>query len=123
MTSPDSDRPAAPREDTAANLETAGWGVFFIWVGVCFLAGLSWGTFFFGTGILMLGTQALRRRFGLRLDRFSLAVGTCLVVVGAIHALEWRLDEVTMPAWLVPALFIVVGAAFLVSAWKRRPKT
>ena len=117
MTFPDS-----KLQDRAAKLETAGWGLFFIWVGVCILADLSWGMFFFGTGVLLLGSQVLRRYFGLRQDRFSLTIGTCFIVVGGIEALGWRIDEVAMPTWLVPVLFIGVGAAFLVCAWRRRPK-
>lgn len=104
-----------------AKLETAGWGLFFIWVGVCLLAGFGWGIFCFGTGVLMLGSQAFRHRIGLALDRFGLALGTCFAVGGGILAMGWRVDEITMPTWLVPALFIGVGAAFVVSAWRRRP--
>lgn len=122
MTSADLDRPAARPKHLPASLDAGGWGVFFIWVGVCFLAGLSWSVFFLGTGILMLGTQALRRHLGLKLDRFALALGSCFVVVGAIRTLGWPLDAFTLPGWLVPALFIAIGAACLVAAWRRRPK-
>jgi hypothetical protein len=123
MTSAQSDLPGAPATHRGTKLETAGWGVFLIWVGVCFLAGVSWEMFFLGTGLLMLASQAIRRYLGLRADWFGLAMGTCFVVVAGIHALGWRLDEITMPGWFVPALFIGVGSAFIVSAWRRGPKS
>ncbi len=121
MTSAQFDMNAEPQPGRSAKLETAVWGLFFIWVGVCLLADFSWAVFFFGTGVLMLGSQALRRYVGLRVDRFSLAMGTCFVVVGGIRGLGWHIGEVTMPAWFVPALFIGVGIAFVVAAWRRWP--
>lgn len=121
MTSAELEKHGAPVTNRGAKIETAGWGLFFIWVGVSLLADFGWGIFCFGTGVLMLGSQALRHYIGLGVDRFSLAVGTCFVVVGGILGIGWRIDEVTMPTWLVPALFIVVGAAFIISAWRRWP--
>lgn len=84
MTCAEFDMHGAPVRSKGVQLETVGWGLFFVWVGVCLLAGFSWGMFFFGAGVLMLGSQAVRHHSGLRLDRFSVAVGTCFV------AAAWR---------------------------------
>jgi hypothetical protein len=39
-------------------LDTAGWGLFFIWVGVAALADLGWGVGLMGVGLIILGTAA-----------------------------------------------------------------
>jgi hypothetical protein len=116
-------RTVAPSQrDAAVKVETTGWGLFFIWVGICFLADLGWAVFFIGTGVLMLGLQAVRRYVGLRLDSFGLVLGICLVVAGVIHAAGAQLDKVALPDWLLPGAFVAVGAALLISAWKRKPR-
>lgn len=111
----------APVMSRGPRLQSAGWGAFDIWLGVRLLAGFSWGIFCFGTGVLMRGGRAPRHDIGIGLDRFSLAVGTCFVVFGGILGMRWRIDEITMATWFVPALFIVVGAALIIPAWRRWP--
>lgn len=113
---------AASQKDAAVKIETTGWGLFFIWVGVCFLANASWAVFFVGTGALMLGLQAARHYLGLKLDRFGLVLGICFFVGGLILAVDVPLDKITLPDWVVPVVFVVAGAALLVSAWKRGPR-
>jgi hypothetical protein len=111
----------APAMSRGPRLETAEWGPFDIGLGVRLLAGSSGGIFCFGTGVPMLGGRALRHDIGIGLDRFCSAVGTCFVVFGGILGMRWRIDEITMATWFVPGLFIVVGAALIIPAWRRRP--
>jgi hypothetical protein len=99
----------------ARKLEAAGWGLFFIWIGLALLADVGWGVGLLGVGIITLGVQGARKHFTLELDRFSVAVGFLFVVGGV-----WELFNVQIA--LVPILCIVAGVAFLVSALAGRPR-
>ena len=107
---------------SAAMIDAAGWGMFFIWVGVAFLADLGWGVGLLGVGIIALSGQAMRKYFALKLDRSGLVLGIFFVVAGVLRLLDIRADKAPIPAGLVPILCIVVGIAFLVSIWLRRPR-
>jgi hypothetical protein len=41
-------------------LDTLGWGLFFIWIGVAFLADVGWGAGLIGVGLIILGTLVAR---------------------------------------------------------------
>jgi len=107
---------------SAAMIDAAGWGVFFIWVGVAFLAHVGWGVGLLGVGIIALGAQAARKYFALKADRFGLVLGICFAAAGVLQLLDIHMDKAPFWAGLVPLLFIVVGVAVLVSVWRRRPK-
>ena len=107
---------------SAAMIDAAGWGMFFIWVGVAFLADVGWGMGLLGVGIIALSSQAMRKYFALKLDRSGLVLGIFFVVAGVLRLLDIRADKAPIPAGLVPILCIVVGIAFLVSIWLRRPR-
>jgi hypothetical protein len=99
----------------AKKLDAAGWGLFFIWVGIAFLADFHIGVGLLGVGIITLGGQAARRFLDLKLEGFWVVVGLLFFVGGL-----WELFEAEVG--LVPILLIVVGLALLVSAfWGRRP--
>ncbi len=54
--------PMAARESNLAGLlDAVGWGLFFIWVGVAFLADLGWGLGFIGVGVIILATSVAGR--------------------------------------------------------------
>jgi hypothetical protein len=106
---------------SAAMIDAAGWGMFFIWVGMAFLADVGWGVGLLGIGIIALGAQATRKYFALKLDRFGLALGILFVVAGVLQLLDIQVDRTPIPPWLVPLLFIAVGVAILVSIWRRGP--
>jgi hypothetical protein len=65
-----------PRTITKADLErkldAAGWGVFFVWMGIALLADVGWGVGLLGVGIIARGGQLARRYFGIGLDGFGL---------------------------------------------------
>ncbi len=42
-------------------LDAVGWGLFFIWIGVAFLADLGWGVGLIGVGVIIIGTSAAGR--------------------------------------------------------------
>jgi hypothetical protein len=99
----------------ARKLDAAGWGLFFIWIGIALLANIGWGLGLLGVGIITLGVQAARKYFALTLEGFWVVVGL-LFVLGGI----WELLSVQVG--LVPILLIVVGAVLLVSALTGRPR-
>jgi len=107
---------------SAAMIDAAGWGLFFIWVGVAFLGDVGWGVGLLGVGVIALAAQAARKYFALKLDRFGLVLGIVFVVAGVSRFLDIRADTAQIPPGLVPLLLIVVGVAILVSAWRRRPR-
>jgi hypothetical protein len=105
---------------TEKTLNATGWGLFFIWIGIAFLANVGWGVGLLGVGLIMVGSQAARAFNGLSVERFGMLLGTCLAVAGAFHALGIRLDTTPIAPWIIPTLLIVAGAAILLSAFRRR---
>lgn len=103
-------------------LDTVGWGVFFIWIGIAFLANAGWGASLLGVGVILLGAQGARAYFSLTVNRFGLMLGIFLVASGVFRLLDIQLDKTPIPAWAVPILFIVLGVAILVSLWLHRPR-
>ena len=100
---------------TAHKLDIAGWGLFFIWIGIAFLANLGWGIGLVGVGILVLSGQMTRRYMGLRFEAFWAIVGALFVIGGVWEFLSVRVS-------LIPILCIVAGAALVVSALVGKPK-
>ena len=98
----------AKERDLTGKLDKAGWGLFFVWVGIAFLADLDTGVGLLGVGIIALGEQALRKFLGVKVEGFWVVVGLCFVVGGL-----WDLFEARLP--LVPIALIVGGALLLFS--------
>lgn len=94
-------------------LDSLGWGLFFIWIGLALLSDLGWGVGLLGVGIITLGGQMARRYFNLKVEGFWLAVGALFLLGGA-----WALFEVQMN--LIPILLILVGIVLLLSPWQSR---
>lgn len=99
----------AEKRDLAKKLDAAGWRLFFIWVGIAFLANFDIGVGLLGVGVITLGGQAARKYFNLKLEGFWVVVGLLFVVGGL-----WELFEAKVS--LVPILIIVAGLALLISA-------
>ena len=95
------------------NLDAAGWGLFFIWIGVAVLSKVGWGEGLLGVGIITLGAQVARRYFGLKLEGFWVVVGFFFVLGGV-----WKLLNVQLG--LLPILCIAAGLVLLVSTLVRR---
>jgi hypothetical protein len=47
------------RKKLHRTLDAVGWGLFFIWIGIAFVADLGWGVGFIGFGLLILGLLAV----------------------------------------------------------------
>jgi len=95
-------------------LDTVGWGLFFIWIGIALFANVGWGMGLLGVGIIILGAQVTRKYFGLKLEEFTIAVGSFFLLGGASELLNVQFG-------LLPILCIAVGIALLVSTLVGRP--
>jgi len=95
-------------------LDAAGWGLFFIWIGIALFAHVGWGTGLLGVGIIILGAQVTRKYFGLKLEGFGIVVGFFFLLGGI-----WELLNVELG--LLPILCIIVGVALLASTLVGKP--
>lgn len=98
-------------------LDTIGWGIFFIWLGIAFLANADWAAVLLGSGLIMLGSQLARSYFSLTVNRFGVMLGIIISAAGIFRLLDIQLDKTPIPAWALPILLIVLGVAILVSLW------
>lgn len=114
------DRGSTPGRSLIARIDSAGWGTFFVWVGVSLAAHIGWGIALLGTGAISLGVQVTRRLLGLPVDRWSAGFGICLVVAGLLLWLDIPSDKAPLPAWAFPVAFVALGIVIFVRAWTRR---
>ena len=97
-------------------VDAVGWGLFFIWIGIAFLASLGWGVGLLGVGSIIIGVQVVRRYVDVGVEGFSLFVGLLFFFGGL-----WELVGKTAPGAFVPSLLIAAGTLMLLSAATRRP--
>ena len=107
--------PSNTNKGISRRLDAAGWGLFFIWVGVSHLMDLDWGVGLIGVAAIIFLKQAARRYFGRKLESFWVVVGV-LFLLGGI----WELWQVQVG--LLPLLLIAVGGALLLSLFRRRQR-
>jgi hypothetical protein len=98
----------ADHRKLARRIDVAGWGLFFIWIGIALLAHIGWGVGLVGVGIITLGGQVIRKSSGLKVDGFGVFIGFLFFLGGIWELLNVRFD-------LTPILCVVAGAALLVS--------
>jgi hypothetical protein len=89
-------------------LDSVGWGLFFIWIGIAFLADFGFPAGLLGVGTITLGMQAVRLYFNLKLEGFWIIVGL-LFIIGGISEL------VNIEIQIVPILIIIAGIVILIS--------
>jgi hypothetical protein len=104
------------RGGLAEKLESLGWALFFIWVGVALLLDVGWGFALLGVGAITLLGQAARKCFALQLEGFWALIGLFFIVGGV-----WDLFEITVP--LLPLLLIGVGVAVFIGVFGGRHLT
>ncbi len=100
----------------AKRLDAAGWGLFFIWVGVSLLMDLSWGVGLMGVSAIVLLGQAARRSFGLRLELFWVVVGVLFFLGGV-----WEFNKIDVD--LLPIVLVLAGGALMLSMFRRSSRT
>ena len=103
------------RRITLEKLDRIAWGLFFLWIGIAFLANLGWGMGLLGIGIIILGGQIARKSVGFGLEMFWVLVGV-LFLLGGI----W--DLLSVHVSLTPIVCIVSGVLLLGSALLSKPK-
>ena len=98
----------ARQASLARRLDAAGWGLFFIWMGIATLIDVGWGIGLCGVALITLGMQAVRKNAGLKLEPFWIVVGLLFLLGGA-----WELAALEIS--LTPFLLIIAGIALLIS--------
>jgi hypothetical protein len=98
MANTELDQTAEKRRASMKRLDAIGWGIFFIWIGIAFLANFSWGIALLGMGIIMLGVQMGRMHFGHSIEGFGLVMGILFVVTGVWELLKATLGKNRSPA-------------------------
>lgn len=102
------------RHDRASKFDAAGWALFFIWVGIAWLAEVSIAVGLLGVAAITLGMQGVRKISGVPVEGFWVLVGLGFAVAGS-----WQWFDVGKP--LAPVILIVIGVALLV--WKVWPRS
>jgi hypothetical protein len=97
----------APNSNFARSVDSIGWALFFMWVGIALLASFSWTVSLIGTAAIILAVQGTLFVRGERLDVFMAAVGVVLLIgaVSDIYGSVWS---------FFPALLVVIGIAMFV---------
>ena len=101
------------RRDLSHKLEAVGWGLFFIWIGIAWIADIGLGFGILGVAAIIFAMQIARMLQGLHLEVFWLLVGAGFGIGGV-----WELFEVETP--FAPMVLIVAGIALL--AWRFAPR-
>ena len=105
---------AANRQITLEKLDAIAWGLFFLWIGIAFLANLGWGLGLLGIGIIIVGGQIGRKTIGFAFEMFWVLVGVLFVLGGIWDLLSVRVS-------LTPIVCIVAGVLLLASALLTKP--
>jgi len=102
------------RHDRTSKYDAAGWALFFIWVGVAWLADFSLGVGLLGVAAITLGMQAIRKASGVPVEGFWVLVGIGFAVAGL-----WQWLDIQLP--LAP--LVLIGAGIALFLWRVWPKT
>ena len=100
------------RHDRTRRFDALGWAIFFIWVGVAWLADVGIGIGLLGVAAITLGMQGLRRVRGIPVDGFWVLVGIGFAVAGF-----WHWFDIQKP--LAPFILIALGVGLIM--WKALP--
>lgn len=114
--------PGVSPRGVAGKIEAFGWGLFFIWIGIAFLADVGWAAGILGVGVIALGTQAARKAFGQPIELFGLAMGLVMVGWGAWELLGLGAGGFDLPSALLPILLIALGLSLVLGAFLRKPR-
>jgi len=97
----------------AFTVDTLGFGLFLIWIGVAFWIELvGWGLV--GAGAITLGDQVARKCLRIKVEGNWVFVGVLLVCAG--------FGQIGLEFSLLPLLLIVGGVGVLMSLLKSRAK-
>jgi len=94
------------RHNRASKYDAIGWALFFIWVGIAWLANVGLGIGLLGVAAITLSMQAIRKANGVRVEGFWVLVGLGFAIAGL-----WQWIGVQLP--LAPIILIGIGVALL----------
>ena len=100
-------------EPFARRLDSAGWALFIIWIGVALLGNVGWGWGLIGVSAIILGEALVRWLKHVPIHGFSIAMGLLFLLGGL-----WEVLPVSWP--LMPVLMIGFGLALLFKAFRGR---
>ena len=103
----------ADRKALVTKLETVGWALFFIWVGICWLTEMNFGIALLGVAAITVGGQVARMVFKLPVEGFWMVVGLCFALVGV-----WEFVDAEIP--IAPIMLIVDGGARRLNLRRRK---
>lgn len=95
---------------TEDKLDAIGWGIFFIWVGVCIYAGLGFAVGLLVTGIIVLGMQFIAKLSGYSFEGFWVVCGALFIIGGL-----WGVFKIEFE--LIPILLIAAGVLLIISVF------
>ncbi len=90
------------RHERSSKFDAAGWALFFIWVGIAWLADVGLGVGLLGIAAVTLCMQAIRKVSGVPVEGFWVLIGLGFTVAGC-----WHLFAAQLP--LAPIVLIGVG--------------
>ena len=94
-------------------LETAAWGLFLIMLGGFMYVpetALKKGVWSIGVGLIMLGLNAVRYRYQIRMSGFTTILGIVSVIAGVLQVLGIMAFEGAF-------LLIILGAYLILKPW------
>lgn len=104
-------------ERFARQLDAAGWGLFFVWIGAAILLNLGWGWGLLGVSVIILGGAAIRSFKGLPIERFWVGAGIVLLTCAI-----WEFFAISWP--VIPVLIMGFGVVMLLRAFRGpQPRT
>ena len=110
------DREQATRAELSGRVDTLGWGVLFVVLGVVGLApGLPEDAWLIAAGLVMVGVSVARAILRLPVSGFTTVVGVVALVagVGSVAGLATATG---------PLVLIVLGLSLVVAAVHRAPR-
>ncbi len=106
-------RSDAEKESLNGRLELIGWGLFLIMLGGAAMVPqdrVPQGIWSVGAGLIMLGVNAVRLYFGIKLNGFTVFVGVISLASGLGQYLGIELP-------ILPILIILIGANMLLKVF------
>lgn len=89
-----------------AQVNTLAWGLFFVWLGVIWFAGVNWNWAMVGIGVIFLAESIFRGARNLKISGVSVMFGIIFLAGGI-----WGLAS--SPFALLPAMFVLFGVAMV----------
>ncbi|MGB9960131.1 MAG: hypothetical protein ACPLKQ_06400 [Candidatus Bathyarchaeales archaeon] len=95
-------------------LTSLAWGLFFVWMGICWVAGEYFGIstasyVALGAGLILIGLNMARTSLGMKLSKFSLFIGIVAIAFSGTALMGY-----TLPFW--QTIIILIGLFIIAEA-------